>query len=499
MWAAEPLLANPVAFCFDEKGRCFVAETFRHSTTASRTPAAHALARRRPRLPHRRRPRSRCTRSTSTAGLREVRRPAAARLGLHGDGKADKASVFADGFNRPEDGLAAGVLARKGNVYFTCIPDLYLLKDTKGDEQGGREEVAGHRLRRPRCSSSATTCTGCAWGRTASSTSRSATAASTSRRRKARSSSTRTAARCCAATRTAATWRSFTSACATRRSWRSTTSATCSPATTTPTPATGRGGSTSSRAATAAGACGYQYGTGYHTPACRRATAGRGTPRSSGSRSTTGQPAYIVPPLLNFGNGPAGITHYPGIGLTDKYKDHFFACDFTGEPRGNSVIWSLAVKPKGASFEVSEPQQFVQADGADRLRVRAGRRVLLARLGRRLGHAGQGPHLPRHRPRGDEEPGRGRGEEAARRGVREEDRSRSWRSCWSSRTSRCGRRRSSSWRRASRKSATKAFAGVLKDSKNQLARLHAVWGLGMVAASTIAMRAKPLVRGSLKR
>ena len=31
VWAAEPLLANPVSFCFDEKGRCYVAETFRHS------------------------------------------------------------------------------------------------------------------------------------------------------------------------------------------------------------------------------------------------------------------------------------------------------------------------------------------------------------------------------------------------------------------------------------------------------------------------------------
>ena len=27
VWAAAPLMANPVAFCFDEKGRMFVAET----------------------------------------------------------------------------------------------------------------------------------------------------------------------------------------------------------------------------------------------------------------------------------------------------------------------------------------------------------------------------------------------------------------------------------------------------------------------------------------
>src|SRR5438552_18359614 len=31
VWAAEPLVANPVAFCFDEKGRCYVVETFRHT------------------------------------------------------------------------------------------------------------------------------------------------------------------------------------------------------------------------------------------------------------------------------------------------------------------------------------------------------------------------------------------------------------------------------------------------------------------------------------
>ncbi|HEY1859152.1 MAG TPA: hypothetical protein VGG61_02290, partial [Gemmataceae bacterium] len=29
VFAAEPMLANPVSFCFDEKGRCYVAETFR--------------------------------------------------------------------------------------------------------------------------------------------------------------------------------------------------------------------------------------------------------------------------------------------------------------------------------------------------------------------------------------------------------------------------------------------------------------------------------------
>src|ERR1700734_3534784 len=38
LWAAEPLLANIVSFAFDEKGRCYVAETYRlhHGVTDNR-------------------------------------------------------------------------------------------------------------------------------------------------------------------------------------------------------------------------------------------------------------------------------------------------------------------------------------------------------------------------------------------------------------------------------------------------------------------------------
>src|SRR6266404_4386246 len=38
LWAGEPHVANIVSFCFDEKGRCYVAETFRlkHGVTDNR-------------------------------------------------------------------------------------------------------------------------------------------------------------------------------------------------------------------------------------------------------------------------------------------------------------------------------------------------------------------------------------------------------------------------------------------------------------------------------
>jgi quinoprotein glucose dehydrogenase len=44
-----------------------------------------------------------------------------------GDGRADRVSVFADGFTNIAAGVAAGVLARRGDIYFACIPDLWRL------------------------------------------------------------------------------------------------------------------------------------------------------------------------------------------------------------------------------------------------------------------------------------------------------------------------------------------------------------------------------------
>ncbi|MGB8853171.1 MAG: PVC-type heme-binding CxxCH protein [Pirellulales bacterium] len=49
------------------------------------------------------------------------------------DGRADAASVFAERFNRVIDGSIAGILARRGDVFVTCIPNLYRLRDVDGD------------------------------------------------------------------------------------------------------------------------------------------------------------------------------------------------------------------------------------------------------------------------------------------------------------------------------------------------------------------------------
>jgi quinoprotein glucose dehydrogenase len=138
--AAEPMLANPVAFCIDEKGRFFVAETFRlHDGVSDNRNhmdwLVHDIASRtiedRIRY-HREKLGDEFAKwSTEHDRVKLV-------WDADGDGKADHDSVFSDGYHRLEDGLGSGVLAYNGNVYFTCIPDLWLLRDDNND---GRAEV----------------------------------------------------------------------------------------------------------------------------------------------------------------------------------------------------------------------------------------------------------------------------------------------------------------------------------------------------------------------
>ncbi|MEP4077946.1 DUF7133 domain-containing protein [Haloferula sp.] len=48
----------------------------------------------------------------------------------NGDGVMDEHSVFAEGFNTEVTGIAAGVLAHRGDVYATIAPDVWRLRDT---------------------------------------------------------------------------------------------------------------------------------------------------------------------------------------------------------------------------------------------------------------------------------------------------------------------------------------------------------------------------------
>ncbi|HEY2783685.1 MAG TPA: PVC-type heme-binding CxxCH protein [Fimbriiglobus sp.] len=358
VWAAEPLLANPVCFAFDENGKCYVAETYRHSEGVTDTRnhmnwldddmGSQSVADRVKMFEKWKYP-------AYPQNAEQVR----VVWDSTGSGKADKSAVFAGGFNRPEDGIGAGLLARKGSVYYTCIPDLYQLKDTTGDNKadvkkslisgfGVHVQFLGHDLHGLRMGPD---------GKLYFSVGDRGYNITTSDGKHLMNVESGAVLRCDPDGKNLEVVHTglrnpqelafddygnlFTydnnSDSGDMARWVQIV----------------EGGDSGWR-------CGYQFGTLMHHEGVPQGNRGPfNTEHIWYLAGPNGPPAFVVPPIALFGNGPAGLTHYPGIGLNDKYKDHFFACDFKATT-GQSVIWSLAVKPKGASFEVVDRQPFVR-------------------------------------------------------------------------------------------------------------------------------------------
>lgn len=144
LFAAEPELANPVALTVDNQGRVFVCESFRQDrgVTDNRKHGREWLI---------------ADLSAETVQDRidyhlRLLGSEAAEYTAHddrirlledidGDGEADKATMFAEGFNKLEEGTGAGVLVRGNKAYYTCIPKLWALTDEDGDGKADHREA----------------------------------------------------------------------------------------------------------------------------------------------------------------------------------------------------------------------------------------------------------------------------------------------------------------------------------------------------------------------
>lgn len=351
VWAAEPLLANPVAFAFDEQGKCYVAETFRHSHGVTDTRshmqwleddiAAQTVE-----------DRVRKYEKFKYTGFEKYSERLRLIVDRTGNGVADTSEVFADGYNRPEDGIAAGVLARQGSVYFGCIPDLYKF-DAKTRKQeslatgfGIHTQFIGHDLHGLTMGPD---------GKLYMSIGDRGLNITTREGKHLFYPDTGCVLRCDPDGANLEVIHTglrnpqelvfddagnlFTydnnSDSGDQCRWVHIV----------------EGGDSGWR-------CGYQYGTLMHHPGVPQGNRGPWNTEKIWYANPNDPPAYIVPALKNFGNGPSGLTYYPGIGFDPKYQGHFFACDFTANP-GNSKIWTLTLKPKGASFEVDKLETFV--------------------------------------------------------------------------------------------------------------------------------------------
>jgi quinoprotein glucose dehydrogenase len=68
------------------------------------------------------------------------------------------------------------------------------------------------------------------------------------------------------------------------------------------------------------------------------------------------KPAYVIPCIKNISDGPSGLEYYPGTGFSEDFDGRFFLCDFRGTPT-NSGVRSFRNKPVGAFYELVDDEQ----------------------------------------------------------------------------------------------------------------------------------------------
>lgn len=101
LFASEPEVVNPVAMTWDERGRLWVVELYEYPKGAKK----------------------------GEKGRDRIK----ILEDVDADGKADKVTVFADGFS-----LATGLALGNGGVYLGQAPNLYFLEDTNGDDKADK-------------------------------------------------------------------------------------------------------------------------------------------------------------------------------------------------------------------------------------------------------------------------------------------------------------------------------------------------------------------------
>lgn len=355
VFAAEPLLANPVAFCIDAKGRFYVCETFRQQKGVedNRYHMGWLL--------------DDLAAQTVDDRLQFFKK----HLGDHvskyaiehdrirliedadGDGKAEKVIVFADGFNQIVEGTGAGVLARGKDVYYTCIPNLWKLTDANGDGRsdarkslssgyGVRVAFRGHDMHGLVMGPD---------GRLYFSIGDRGFHVETPEGRTLHMPDTGAVFRC---EPDGSELEVFAYGLRNPQELAFDDFGNLF---------TGDNNSDSGDKArwvyvVKGGDSGWRM---YYQYLEDRGPWNRERmwhPWRADEETTAIQPAYIVPPIANIADGPSGLVHYPGVGLSDRYKGHFFLADFRGTAN-NSGIRSFAVKPKGASFELFDSHEFV--------------------------------------------------------------------------------------------------------------------------------------------
>ena len=353
LWAAEPMLANPVAFTQDEKGRWYVAETFRqergieddrsHKEWLDEDIAAKTLDDRMAEMKkHYPDPAKFAEKFTKYED--RIRRLEDTK----GSGKADKSTIYADGFRGALDGTGAGIIARGNEVWYTCIPNLWHFRDSNDDGVADDKEplltgfgvkfaFRGHDMHGLRFGPD---------GKLYFSIGDRSINVKTKEGAQVAQTETGSIMRC---NPDGTGFEIFSTGVRNPQELAFDEHGNLF---------TGDNNSDSGDKArftylVEGGDCGWRMAFQY--------LADRGPwNREMLWDDKLGQKArYIVPPVANLSNGPSGLTYNPGTGLGPAYQGQFYLSDFRGGANA-SVVHQIAVEPQGAFFRLKQDRDFVK-------------------------------------------------------------------------------------------------------------------------------------------
>jgi quinoprotein glucose dehydrogenase len=353
LWAAEPMLANPVAFSQDEKGRWYVAETFRqergvednrgHKQWLDEDIAAQTIE---DRLAYMHKHYADPAKFAEKFTKYEDR---ISRLeDTTGSGLANKSTIFADGFKDPLDGTGAGILARGNEVWWTSIPHLWRFQDKNEDGVAETREklltgfgvkfaFRGHDMHGLRFGPDGKLYWSIGDRALNVKTKEGAQVAETETGTIMRASSDGTGFEIFATGVRNPQELAFDEHGNLFTGDNNSDAGDKARLT-----YVVEGGDNGWRMA-------YQY------------LPDRGPwNREKLWDEVEGRKArYLVPPIANIGNGPSGLTYNPGTGLGSAYRGQFFLSDFRGGATA-SVVHQIALEPQGAFFKVKERRDFVK-------------------------------------------------------------------------------------------------------------------------------------------
>ncbi len=347
LFAAEPMLANPIAFCVDSKGRFFVTESFRYGNNPGATNMQEDLACRnvedRIAMHHRKH-------GEQVADYTQKHERVRLLEDTDGDGKADRSTIFADGFHSLETGSAAGVLALGNGIILTVIPDLWYLEDTNGDGHadlrkslsngyGVHAGFRGHDMHGPMLyvdgrlywtmgdrGLHVETATGVI------------------------SSPDRGAVLRCN--------RDGTDLEIYHTGLRNPQDLTYDEYGNLFTGDNNSDGGDRARIVHVLEGGDSGWNIGFQYMGDKEYLRGPWNAERLWHLPFQNQAAWIVPPIAHLGNGPAGVDFYPGTGLGDRYGGYMFMCDYNGSPAGTGV-YAFKLQPRGGSFETVDTHKFL--------------------------------------------------------------------------------------------------------------------------------------------